>query len=157
MSNCCKEYDEKEGWICGLEAKEDNAVWEVISAQRNHILCPPGIYALKIEETFLREVLDKFLNYSFVKVSIFLANTKRLRTTFYTFASVMPLNRRLRMFVPNGEQQNFLESYPARWKELLRFVKKSTWQIYSLLEKWNKFLNDQSASTDISGSSWTQM
>lgn len=72
MSNCCKEYDEKEGWMCSLAAKEDNAVWEVISAQRNHVLCPPVIYTLKTEGTFLREGLEKFLNYFFAKLSIFL-------------------------------------------------------------------------------------
>lgn len=76
MSNYCKEYDEKEWWMCVLAAKEDNAVWEVISAQKNDIMCPPLICPLRMEGAFVREVLEKFLNYFFMKLSIFFANTR---------------------------------------------------------------------------------
>ena len=61
--------------MCVLAAKEDDALWEVISAQKNHIMCPL-ICTLRTEEAFVREVLEKFLNDFFMKLSIFHANTK---------------------------------------------------------------------------------
>lgn len=96
-----------------LAAKEDNAVWEVISAQKNHIPCPL-ICTLRIEGAFLREVLENFLNDFFMKLSIFLQILEETKHSFLNIiilpcSSVTWLNSGLWMLVPSAEQ-DFWES-----------------------------------------------